>query len=339
MKKYLESHCFSSRLAYLSKKLKNKRILIYGTGKMFQEIIKNYDLSCLNIIGITDRKYLIEDMGRKEFGYPIIPFSNWNDVNADVVLLSVQYYLSLQESLKKTFINKSIIPFVAVNYIDWLKYYACKIPLIKKLLRAKNNVVVLVKQNGKRVYNPKIKNLFIKMTGENNYIEIHEPFDITEKVELFGHSDNKIIIGANNQYRRMRVLMGSKNTLQIGRNTTTVSVAIHMFSGCNRIVSIGDDCQFSWDIMIRTTDAHTVYDKDTREIINPAKDVYIGNHVWVAKDVTILKGSCIPSNSVVGVASVVNKEFSEENTIIAGTPAKIVKRNINWDRRGVADFA
>ena len=170
-------------------------------------------------------------------------------------------------------------------------------------------------------------------------IEIHEPFDITEKVELFGHSDNKIIIGANNQYRRMRVLMGSKNTLQIGRNTTTVSVAIHMFSGCNRIVSIGDDCQFSWDIMIRTTDAHTVYDKDTREIINPAKDVYIGNHVWVAKDVTILKGSCIPSNSVVGVASVVNKEFYEENTIIAGTTAIIVKRNINWDRRGVADFA
>jgi len=31
--------------------------------------------------------------------------------------------------------------------------------------------------------------------------------------------------------------------------------------------------------------------------------------------------------------SVVTKPFEESNIILAGNPAKIVKRNINWDRR------
>ena len=50
----------------------------------------------------------------------------------------------------------------------------------------------------------------------------------------------------------------------------------------------------------------------------------------------ILKGSKIPSNSMIGACSLVNKEFTEENTVIAGSPAKIIKnggiennRNIN----------
>lgn len=43
-----------------------------------------------------------------------------------------------------------------------------------------------------------------------------------------------------------------------------------------------------------------------------------------------MKNSQIAPNSVIGTKSVVTGKFTEENTILAGSPAKIVKRNINW---------
>ena len=37
-------------------------------------------------------------------------------------------------------------------------------------------------------------------------------------------------------------------------------------------------------------------------------------------------------NSVVGQKSLVTRVFEEENVILAGVPAKIIKRDISWDR-------
>ena len=47
----------------------------------------------------------------------------------------------------------------------------------------------------------------------------------------------------------------------------------------------------------------------------------------------ILKDVNIADNVVIGACSLVNKSFVENYTAIAGSPAKIVKRNVNWDRR------
>lgn len=47
----------------------------------------------------------------------------------------------------------------------------------------------------------------------------------------------------------------------------------------------------------------------------------------------ILKGSQISNNTVVGAGTIVTKKYEEPNCILAGNPAKIVKRNIDWDRK------
>ena len=243
-----------------------------------------------------------------------------------------------KKCLKKCILKKKIIPLVEINYIEKIKHYLNNIPYVEKQKKRRTNTIVLIKSNGKKVYNPKIKNLEINFSGSNNYVEIHEPFIIEDKVLITGNSENRIIINSNNQHRYTKIIMGSKNTLLIGKNTTTVGLAIHMFSGQEKKVTIGDDCMFAWDVMIRTTDAHTVYDIKTKKAINIPKDVTIGNHVWITAHSTVLKGSKIASNCMVGTGSIINKEFLEENCMLAGSPAKVIKRGINWDRRGVDSF-
>lgn len=97
-------------------------------------------------------------------------------------------------------------------------------------------------------------------------------------------------------------------------------------------LEIGQDCLLSSNVVIRTSDAHSIMD-DAGKRINSGKDVIIGNHVWIGYNATILKGCYIGNNSVVGTHCVVSNQIVDNNTVIAGNPAKIVRSGVNWDIR------
>ena len=46
-------------------------------------------------------------------------------------------------------------------------------------------------------------------------------------------------------------------------------------------IRIGNDCMFSEQIFITISDMHTIFDNDTKEVINKPQNIYIGNHVWL----------------------------------------------------------
>ncbi len=90
---------------------------------------------------------------------------------------------------------------------------------------------------------------------------------------------------------------------------------------------------------MRTSDGHSIYNPDTGELLNkPKSGINIGNHVWVGTDVFILKDVSIADNTVVGAGSIVTKAFTDKNVILAGTPAKIIKTNVNWSRKNTEHF-
>ncbi|MDR2337757.1 MAG: acyltransferase, partial [Deltaproteobacteria bacterium] len=102
---------------------------------------------------------------------------------------------------------------------------------------------------------------------------------------------------------------------------------------------IGDDCMISNEIEISTTDNHTIFDKINKKIINKQKrPLIIGNHCWIGRHVRILKNAQIPNNTIIGMSSIVTKKFEEENTIIAGYPAKVIKHNVEWDGAPICSF-
>ena len=73
---------------------------------------------------------------------------------------------------------------------------------------------------------------------------------------------------------------------------------------------------------------------ETGERINYGKNIIIGNHVWLGRDVTILKGIEIKNNSIVGTKSLVTKNV-EENAIYVGIPARKVKDNVDWKKQRI----
>ncbi|MBQ1175732.1 MAG: hypothetical protein IIX56_04955 [Treponema sp.] len=66
-------------------------------------------------------------------------------------------------------------------------------------------------------------------------------------------------------------------------------------------------------------------------IINENKPIEIGNHVWIGAKSTILKGTKIADGSVIGAGSLCAGLLSDEKSIYAGQPAKLIKKNINWE--------
>lgn len=107
--------------------------------------------------------------------------------------------------------------------------------------------------------------------------------------------------------------------------------AVYLTTAEKTKVTIGRDSMLSDKIQIRAEDSHAIYDVETGSRINPSKDIYIGKHVWLGYQSTILLGTRIGDGSVVGFGAVVKGYFSN-NVIIAGVPAKVIKKNIAWER-------
>lgn len=128
-------------------------------------------------------------------------------------------------------------------------------------------------------------------------------------------------------------LEGNENTIEIGKNTTmTMRCHFNAQEHGTRII-IGEDCMFSNNIIVRTSDSHPIYN-DSGERINIAKDVLLGSHVWIAPSSVVMKGSDVGSGCMIGSHSMVNNTIPE-NALAVGMPAKVVKEGVRWTRENV----
>jgi acetyltransferase-like isoleucine patch superfamily enzyme len=95
-------------------------------------------------------------------------------------------------------------------------------------------------------------------------------------------------------------------------------------------VLIGNDCLFA-NPQIFNSDMHSIYSIDSNDRINKARNIVIGDRVWLATNTLILKGTSLCSDTVVGAGTVVSGKF-QKNVIIAGNPGKVVRENVVWSR-------
>ena len=184
--------------------------------------------------------------------------------------------------------------------------------------------------------------LFINCTifidGNNNEIVVKESTFFKNVVFHIQGNNNKIVIEKGVSFNNAGSMWIEDDHCEIivGAQTSIEDTSIAVTEPYSK-VTIGSDCLFAYDIDIRTGDSHSIIDVIINKRINYAKSIAIGNHVWIAAHVSILKGANIASNSIVATRALVTKPFGQENVLIGGSPASILKENINWTTERIYD--
>lgn len=124
------------------------------------------------------------------------------------------------------------------------------------------------------------------------------------------------------------------STIRVDEGTCTFGDAFscntNCFISCTRSVTFGKGCLLGWNVNVRDSDGHTIITADGRK--DSLKEVVVGDNVWIAANVDILKGVHIGNGNVIGYRSCVTKAVEDEHCLIGGYPAKVLTRNISWER-------
>lgn len=179
-----------------------------------------------------------------------------------------------------------------------------------------------------------LKRTSITIIGNNNAVTIRKNAVLINTNILIVGNNHKIEIGESCVIKNSGFCFEDSGCkILIEKHTTAEGIQVAALE-LNTSILIGSDCMFSANISIRNSDSHSVIDNKTNKRINFAKDIVIGNHVWVGEQVKILKGSSIGDNSIIGMGSIVTQEIPN-NSIAAGIPARVIKGNVDWDRKRI----
>ena len=171
----------------------------------------------------------------------------------------------------------------------------------------------------------------IKNNGKNNHLILGEGCRIYDsQIQFFG-DNNTVKIEHDCVLKNVDIWISDGGIVEIGHNTH-FSGKIHIACIEGKKIHIGDMCLFSDTITFRTGDSHSILDNDGNRI-NIAKDITIGDHVWIGQQVIVLKGSIVGSDSIVGTGSLLTGKTYDSNSVIAGSPAQVIKQHVSWDPR------
>lgn len=214
--------------------------------------------------------------------------------------------------------------------------------LFKKYKIVGKNNRIIIKDGKKDVVlkkHKRISGLDIEIHGSNNTITL-TPETIFKSSKIIIEADNaNLSFGTSPEINNLSVFvrLGANQKLKWGNDSTITGGYIELCE-TDASVTIGQDCMIGWHVSIVATDFHAVLDKKTKKVLNGPGNIIIGDKCWLGHGVRLLKNAKIPNNTIVGAESVVTKKFTETYTVIGGNPAKIVKKNVCWDRNSPTEL-
>lgn len=110
----------------------------------------------------------------------------------------------------------------------------------------------------------------------------------------------------------------SEASVAIGNNTT---IGYYSFFFASQKIEVGTDCMIAPFVYIVDSNHRSAKDMPLNQQPNETAPIVIGNDVWIASKVTILKGVRIGDGAIVAAHSLVNCDIGA-NEIWAGTPAR-----------------
>src|SRR3954470_3281217 len=143
--------------------------------------------------------------------------------------------------------------------------------------------------------------------------------------------DNATVrIGPSSRYFEASIRVGEDSKVLIGRDVSSTT-KVTMSAAEGTTITIGDDVMFASLNQVRADDGHPIFDIHTGQRVNVSQSIRIGNHVWLGRSAAVLGGARIGDGTVIGYGSVVTRRIPN-NCVAAGVPARVLRRDIGWDR-------
>lgn len=164
---YLKDNKFDLKLERWAKQYKNKKVILYGCGLLFDKIIELYDIkNKLNIVGVSDVRYE-KNQPETYLGFKTIKPSELNNIEYDVLIFTVFDHLTCLNYLNTfDFFHEN----KEYRYINELSFKA-KIHFLKQKAKIANNYL----RETKNLYKT-IKYFFscsnIEYNSKYNYLQV-----------------------------------------------------------------------------------------------------------------------------------------------------------------------
>ena len=210
----------------------------------------------------------------------------------------------------KKMINK-ILVFLKIN---WFKFFLFNLFFKKRIIRKKKCFLIPYFKASIRI--SKNSRLYLNGNahiGQNNILSKRNKTIIELKNNATFKINGRVNIGMGG------VISANSGTLVIGSG----SLGCDSFINCVNRIDIGNNFLFSREVIIRDDDGHKII----RDNYISSKPVSIGNNAWFCERVTVLKGSTIGDNVVVGFGTIIKGVI--KNNVCVGNKTENFTININ----------
>lgn len=182
--------------------------------------------------------------------------------------------------------------------------------------------------NSIRTQGAVLRRVRFDIEGRNNHIEIGANTRVSDFAVTLRGDGHRLEIGAGS-----RIWSGTCNfydaggTVRVGDHTSIYGAQIGVSEGGT--IGVGRNVLIASGCDLRNGDSHSILDEADGSRLNPAADVVVGDHVWLAERVMVLKGSRIGCHTVVGAGSIVSGDLPG-HCVAVGAPARPRRTGVTW---------
>lgn len=184
-------------------------------------------------------------------------------------------------------------------------------------------------ENNKITGHPEMNKSQITFKGNNNILYCEGNVKLDNARFIFNGNNSIVYLSSaiNSKYS-FNLVIYNDSVFFIGRGGN-MSSPININIQENQNVIIGSDVTISSGVNIRTADIYPIYDNETKQRINFAKSVFIGDHVWIGHLAYISRGAKIGSGTIIENNTFVpHNGRVPSNSLVIGNPAKIERTNV-----------
>lgn len=172
----------------------------------------------------------------------------------------------------------------------------------------------------------------VQFRGSNNRLVVPAGARVGKLTVTFDCDNGCLVLGSNTVVGPISawIRVGQDASIRFGDNvSTTETCGFSAVEGAT--ITVGDDVMIASHNQIRTDDGHPIFDVRSGKRVNPAQDITIGSHVWLAWGACVLGGAAIGDGTVIGMNSLVTGVIPN-NVIAVGAPARVIRQDIAWER-------